>query len=68
MSRIILSHPSPPDSLAIPGVSGIPLSDGVQRYLNSSDDEHLDNLLSRAEKKGSEREHLPHRRSWLLNS
>ncbi|MFB3302093.1 hypothetical protein [Pseudomonas sp. AMR01] len=28
-----------PDSLAIPGVSGIPLSDGVQRHLISSDDE-----------------------------
>ena len=40
---IVRNNPIPsknlPDSLAIPGVSGIPLSDGVQRHLTSSDDE-----------------------------
>jgi len=40
---IVQNNPIPsknlPDSLAIPGVLGIPLSDGVQRHLISSDDE-----------------------------
>jgi hypothetical protein len=40
---IVRNKPIPfenlPDSSAIPGISGIPLSDGVQRHLTASDDE-----------------------------